>query len=311
MYAIETTGLLSDVRALHGIIDAVPHPIFVKDREFRFLIVNKALCRMMGHAFEEIVGHDDYAFFPADQVAVFREVDRRVFETGETIENEEHFTDGEGTLRKILTGKSRIVLSDGTPLLIGCITDITEFRRAEAMIRQLAEHDYLTGLPNRRAFSSNMSAVAGGTSQASTTHSLLLVDLDGFKPVAHGHEVGDLVLCEIARRLKDNVRSTDLVARLGGDEFAIISEVREASRSEIEPFVLRLLEAVSQPIKIPGGIVRVSASIGLAFCPADASDPDSVLRAADTAMYRAKQEGCGVYWFYDPSMEKVSARRVS
>ena len=81
--------------------------------------------------------------------------------------------------------------------------------------------------------------------RTSTTYSILLLDLDDFKPIndVHGHEVGDIVLCETARRLKENVRGTDLIARLGGDEFAIISEVREASRAEIEPLALRLLAA--------------------------------------------------------------------
>ena len=87
-YPDETNGLLSDVRALHGIIDAVPHPIFVKDASSRFVIVNKALCKMMGRTFDELVGHDDYDFFPREQADVFRAMDRQVFETGENTENE-------------------------------------------------------------------------------------------------------------------------------------------------------------------------------------------------------------------------------
>ena len=290
----------------------MPHPIFVKDLSSCFVIVNKAFCKMMGRTFAELVGHDDYDFFPREQADVFRAMDRQVFETGENTRTKSTSLTAKDRCVRFSPARVRIVLSDGTPLLIGCITDITEFRRAEAMIREMAEHDYLTGLPNRRAFSGGMSAVVAATSQTSTTYSILLVDLDDFKPIndVHGHEVGDIVLCETARRLKQNVRGTDLIARLGGDEFAIISEVREACRAEIEPLALRLLAAVREPIETPGGPVSISASIGLAFCPADASDPDSVLRAADTAMYRAKQEGRGVYWFYDPSMEKASARRV-
>jgi diguanylate cyclase (GGDEF)-like protein len=92
------------------------------------------------------------------------------------------------------------------------------------MIRELAEHDYLTGLPNRRAFSDSMTAVVADAAQASATYSILLIDLDGFKPIndIHGHEIGDLVLRETARRLKENMRETDRIARLGGDEFAFI-----------------------------------------------------------------------------------------
>ncbi|CAN5540586.1 hypothetical protein BH10PSE7_BH10PSE7_25710 [soil metagenome] len=299
----KTGALLTDVRALRGIIDAVPHPIFVKDSRYRFLIVNRAFCGMMGKSFDELIGEDDYTFFPQDQADVFRARDTDVMESGNGNENEEFFTDGEGIRRTILTGKSRLVLSDGTQLLVGCITDISDFRRAEATIRSMADHDYLTGLPNRGAFSGNMSTALAAAVDKSAIYSVLVIDLDGFKPIndKYGHGVGDLVLCEIARRLEKVVRGTDIVARFGGDEFAVISLINEPSRASAEVLATRILATLRPPIAIPGGQVSVGASIGIALCPTNGSDAEALLKAADFAMYKAKREGRQTFRFYDPN----------
>ena len=151
-------SFLSDVETMRGIIDAVPHPIFVKDPEGRFVIVNAAMCDFMGHRFDELVGKLDEDFVPKDQAAIFRENDRRVLHSGEINESEEPFSNDCGEHRTIVTRKSRFVLSGGEPLLIGCITDISDFRRAEAAIRHHAEHDHLTGLPNRLLFMQQLHA---------------------------------------------------------------------------------------------------------------------------------------------------------
>jgi PAS domain S-box-containing protein len=185
-----SSSLLSDIDALRGIIDAVPHPVFVKDKSSCFVIVNDTMCQLMGRSFGELVGKSDYDFFPTEQADVFRSMDLRVLETGEPNENEELFSDGAGNTRTIVTQKKRLLLADGEPLLIGCITDISDFRRAEAQIRHQAHHDALTGLPNRRAFSEKV--------DSSSHHNALAVQyvhLDHFKAVKHtlGHAIGDEV----------------------------------------------------------------------------------------------------------------------
>ena len=134
-------SLLSDVTAFRGVIDAVPHPIFVKNEETRFVIANEMMCNLMGLGFDQLVGKTDYDFFPKDQADVFRGNDLRVLRTGEINENEELFSDGAGNLRTIVTRKKRLLLADGRRFLVGCITDISDFRRAEALIRHHAEHD--------------------------------------------------------------------------------------------------------------------------------------------------------------------------
>ena len=195
--------LLSNVEALRGIIDAVPHPIFVKDEASRFVIVNDAMCALMGRSFGELVGKCDHDFVPRDQAEIYQENDRRVLRDGEINENEEPFTDGEGQLRTIVTRKKRFLPSGGAPLLIGCITDISDFRRAEAAIRHHAEHDYLTELANRSLFKKLLDEVVLETPSEGCSAALLLVDLDGFKAVndALGHAAGDNILVQTANAL--------------------------------------------------------------------------------------------------------------
>src|SRR4051794_27873124 len=108
----KSTSALSDVKALRGILDAVTHPIFVKDEQMRFVIVNDTMCRLMGQSFETLIGKQDKDFVPPEQADVFRRNDVHVLSTGDVNENEELFSDGKGNLRTIVTRKKRLVLSD-------------------------------------------------------------------------------------------------------------------------------------------------------------------------------------------------------
>ena len=139
---------------------------------------------------------------------------------------------------------------------------------------------------------------------------ILIVDLDRFKPVndVHGHAAGDDVLREIATRLGGLARKGDTVARLGGDEFGVILECVSPEEPPAAAVLAdRIIASVEQPISVGDQYVDVGASIGIAICPTDGTDPETLLRAADMAMYRAKEEGRGSYRFFKQSMEKRSA----
>jgi diguanylate cyclase (GGDEF)-like protein/PAS domain S-box-containing protein len=309
-----TSAPLSDVKALRGILDAVTHPIFVKDEQMRFVVVNETMCRLMGQSFETLIGKQDKDFVPPEQADVFRRNDVHVLSTGEVNENEELFSDGKGNLRTIVTRKKRLVLSDGALLLVGCITDITDFRRAEALIRHHADHDPLTGLANRRVFSQEIQRALARVDRADACCALLLLDLDFFKPIndTFGHATGDKVLCETAARLSNLVRKGDTVARLGGDEFAVISESHPGSedpKDAARRLAARLVTGLAKPITADSGQVQVSASIGIAQCPCDGRDADTLLRCADAAMYRAKQAGRGRFRFFQQGTESGTRPR--
>ena len=180
----------------------------------------------------------------------------------------------------------------------------------EAEVLRLAYEDTLTGLPNRAMFNNLLAEAVRSYRQNGTPVSVLVMDLNRFKYVndALGHDAGDLVLREVARRLRNAVRESDTVARLGGDEFGILLQTGSADRAL---FVARMIEAVlEEPIDIDRQPVDVGSSIGIAQCPADGDEPSVLLRHADIAMYSAKQQKSGVA-VYEAHFDKHGAKQLS
>ncbi len=182
-------------------------------------------------------------------------------------------------------------------------------RMAQQEAHAQARHDSLTGLPNRRVFAAELETALGRTRKGITTYSVLLIDLDRFKPVndLQGHPVGDMVLCEVARRLQGVVRKTDTVVRLGGDEFAIIAEGEAKSQANLDRAIRlanRVLNAIREPILVGESRIEIGASIGIASCRADDTDAEGLLHEADIAMYRAKRDGRGTFRFFEASMDQ-------
>jgi diguanylate cyclase (GGDEF)-like protein len=223
--------------------------------------------------------------------------------------------------RRALAGEEHTALStlDGvvlethwTPIYVGgrldgvvaVATDITERRRAEIALEHLALHDALTGLPNRAFLNERLAKVMGAAGRTGEPVALALVDLDRFKEVndTMGHDVGDVLLQDVAARLQAILREGDLVARFGGDEFAVLlpnTDVTEASA-----IVRRLVTALSPPSVINGRSLRVAGSIGLAVSPVHGRAPASLLRKADVAMYAAKRRGGG-FVLYDAALDHL------
>ncbi len=190
--------------------------------------------------------------------------------------------------------------------------DITERRRVEERIAHLAHHDVLTSLPNRVLLRERLEASFGRSRKDSHHFALLVLDLDRFKDVNDtlGHPAGDALLKAAAGRLCSCVREDDTVARLGGDEFAIIQSLSNATTDAIE-LAKRVLEVMSEPFDIEGQQTSVSTSIGIAVAPADATNPDQLMKNADLALYRAKDEGRETYRFFEAEMDRrVQARRA-
>ncbi|MBM6592935.1 putative bifunctional diguanylate cyclase/phosphodiesterase [Microvirga pudoricolor] len=182
-----------------------------------------------------------------------------------------------------------------------------EMRRriaAESQALELARHDPLTGLPNRRKFSEELSATVEHALDYHIGVAVLLFDLDHFKPIndLHGHGAGDTVLIEIAERLRRLAGPNDHIARLGGDEFALVAATNDDDATAIR-LAQRVISALTQPVPIGHTHAQVSVSIGIAICPADGKDPETLIHAADLAMHRAKQEGSGKYRFFEESMD--------
>jgi diguanylate cyclase (GGDEF)-like protein/PAS domain S-box-containing protein len=189
--------------------------------------------------------------------------------------------------------------------------DITERRDAEKKIAYMAGHDMLTDLPNRVLLRERLSQALADVHRGERL-SVLYIDLDHFKTVNDtlGHPIGDQLLRVVAGRLRKCVRECDTVARVGGDEFAIIQAGIEAP-PDATALACRICDAIRGPYEIDGHTVIIDSSIGISLAPNDSVDPDTLMKNADMALYRAKAEGRGIYRFFEPEMDaRMHARRM-
>jgi diguanylate cyclase (GGDEF)-like protein len=197
------------------------------------------------------------------------------------------------------------------PLLDRAIRYAIERHRAERRLAELAQFDQLTGLANRVLFRDYLIKTLARADRQRQLVAVMLLDLDRFKTVndTHGHEAGDLLLKQIAQRLKSSLRESDLVARLGGDEFTVVMDgIRDPSA--IAGFAARILDVVRQPVRLGNCDVVTSASIGISVYPTDVDNIDELLASADAAMYRAKEQGADRYHFYTMAMRVRAAQRL-
>jgi len=193
---------------------------------------------------------------------------------------------------------------------VAVINDITAARHYERRLHHLAHHDPLTGLANRTLLHERLKSAINYAVRNKVNGALAFIDLDNFKHVndSFGHDVGDAVLLEIARRLRETIRGEDTVARVGGDEFTLIS-VEGHQPATAVALADRLLETVAQDFAIDGHRLRVGMSIGIAFYPADGTTANALLSNADAALYRAKADGRGVFRVFEAAMDKELRER--
>ncbi|MBI3527264.1 MAG: EAL domain-containing protein [Betaproteobacteria bacterium] len=193
----------------------------------------------------------------------------------------------------------------------GVLQDITERKEQEERTRFLADHDELTGLPNRSLFRQALSKALQRAERSGKMLSILFFDLDRFKNIndSLGHDAGDEVLRAVAERLTACVRKIDMVARFGGDEFAVLTEGLTAE-DQASTVARKILEALSKSMILAGRQYRPAASIGISTYPTDGRDVQSLLKNADIAMYRAKEEGRGTFQFYSEMLNTHSVQRL-
>ncbi|MDP2792652.1 MAG: EAL domain-containing protein [Sulfurisoma sp.] len=189
---------------------------------------------------------------------------------------------------------------------VGIFSDITELKEHQLRLEHLAHYDALTRLPNRVLLGDRLSQAIAQSQRSEQLLAVAYLDLDGFKPVNDtlGHEVGDLLLIEAARRFGECVRAGDTVCRLGGDEFVLLISALD-TLDECAQIFERILAAIASPYRLGEHEVRISASIGITLYPLDDSDPDTLLRHADQAMYIAKQSGRGRCHLFDAERDRL------
>jgi diguanylate cyclase (GGDEF)-like protein len=196
--------------------------------------------------------------------------------------------------RDALTGEDAVLVSE---------VDVSALKRTEAQARFMAQHDALTGLPNRAHLMQRFEALEADWRNAGHKAALIFIDLDHFKNVNDtlGHGAGDELLVQTSRRLSGAIRSTDLVARLGGDEFLVLVASKNI-QTEVDHVRARIMAAVSQPLFLGGTEIRITATMGVSVYPTDGSDIETLMRHADLAMYSAKDAGRNDLAYFQPAM---------
>ena len=285
--------------------------ILISDPENRIIDVNPAFTRLTGYAREEVLGQNPHLLSSGRHNADFYGSMWRSIRTRGAWQGEIWNRRKSGDVFAELLSITAVKDGDGKlQHYIGAFSDISILKEHEADLDRIAHYDVLTAVPNRRLLGDRLEQAIARTRRGGKNLAVCYLDLDGFKPIndQFGHEGGDRLLVEIARRLLRISRADDTVARLGGDEFVLLWNDID-NESECFQALDRVLTVVSAPMMLDGVPVSVSASIGVTLYPDDNVDADSLLRHADHAMYSAKQLGKNRYQVFDSHLERQMSSR--
>jgi diguanylate cyclase (GGDEF)-like protein/PAS domain S-box-containing protein len=277
---------------LSEVLDYMAEGIVIVDTGNRIVDINPAFSAITGFGADELRGQHISAL-PAGRVG-----GRSLGELFGPADLHHQRGDFEGRRRdgEAYTGHaviSAVLDADGGVVhRVALVADVTELRRRDGEIWHQANFDRLTGLPNRSLITDRLESMVYHARRHQSEVVVLFIDLDRFKPVndRYGHDVGDLLLQQVAQRLQKLFRDEDTVARLGGDEF-VVAMPTDAGSAAIEPAAAKVVEALSQPFEVDGHQLSIACSVGVARFPADGDSAERLLVAADHAMYRAKNAG--------------------
>jgi len=280
--------------------------------EGRILDCNESFARIFGYpSREEVLRQAAWDFYvhPEDREAALAKLLER-----QTLSNYELcLKRKDGSTVWVLESESLIEGPDGRLSVIeGTAIDITERKRAEEQVKHLAFHDPLTNLPNRLLFNDRLTLAVAQAHRHSQRLAVLFLDLDRFKVIndSLGHSVGDELLRQVAERIQESVREGDTVARLGGDEFTLLVPGITAEEDAAK-IARKICDAIHAPFWIDGRELFVTTSVGVSVYPSDGHDAETLVRNADSAMYRAKEQGRDNYQLYTPAMNAKAIERLS
>lgn len=291
---------------------ALEEAIVVADPDNRIIAINPAFNKLTGYSSEEVIGQST-AMLKSDRQdqTFFSEMRDSLNTTGQwqgEIWNRRK--DGDDYLARLVI--SSVYDNAGRVIRrVAMFSDITEYRRSEEIIRNQANIDPLTGLPNRRLFLDRLQRAINKSHRGHQNLALLFLDLDHFKDINDtlGHDMGDHLLQETTQRLMSCIRETDTLARPGGDEFTLImSELHEFN--SIDRVAQAILHAMMAPFQLQNERCYVSVSIGIALYPGDSNSLEGLLKKADQAMYAAKKLGRGRFCYFTPSMQQAAESRL-
>ncbi|HYL19996.1 MAG TPA: EAL domain-containing protein [Burkholderiales bacterium] len=286
--------------------------VWEADIEGRTTYVSSRVQSVWGYTDQELIGHTPADFMPAGEAERVRDwLGHNMRPDGSFSDLEHMILNRQGETRWLLINAVGLFDAHGKRIgQRGTGRDITDRKNAEARISYLATRDPLTELPNRVLFNDRLEQGIVAARRSGQSLALLFIDLDRFKNIndSLGHQVGDLLLKEVASRMQVCIRKGDTLSRLGGDEFVVTLEglMQAEDASQVAG---KIIKALSRPFEIAGHTLNTSCSIGISIFPLDADDDRALMKNADTAMYHAKDKGRNNYQFFSPEMNVRAVER--
>lgn len=280
---------------MQAVINAAPTPIFYKDVDGRYLGCNKAFEDYIGLSREQLIGKNAFELFDKELAEVYFQADKKLIESKDTQIYEANVAYADGSIHDVMFHKAYFrVEEDNLEGIVGAILDITERKKAESSLKKIALTDSLTGLDNRYSLFKSLEHSLLQQKRKNSTLAFLMLDLDKFKDIndTYGHITGDKLLVEVANRLRQCLRESDIIARFGGDEFSLILE--HISTQDVKNVAEKILKEFNKPMKVNQHDIQAGISIGVAMS-ASSHSSEQMVKLADNALYKAKEKGRGRY----------------
>ncbi len=309
--------LLESETQLRLILDASPNQVFAINQAGEFIFLNLATAKFYNATPSSLVGKNYYALHKeqnsdeADEI--FLDLEKAEKLNKGIVDIERKLTNHKNEECFMQTSYIPFQLYEQSCILV-ISSDITSRIDAEARVEKLAYFDVLTNLPNRNRLNEQLTEDIQCSKRYNTYGALLFIDLDDFKKIndTMGHSVGDKLLLDVSKKMKNQIRKSETLARLGGDEFVLsvpnISKDIDVTKSHAAELANRIINSIRDPIRLKNSEFLISASIGIAVYPDESEDADELLRFADTAMYQAKHKGRDCYEIFDPEMAEEAER---
>ena len=305
------------LRQRAALLDQAKDAIFVKDLEHKITYWNGGAQRLFGYTREEAIGKEAAGLLEISAEDLHVMVKSLEGSDEYSGEQWQRCKDGRQVLVRGHLTRVRDEVTGEPKAVLAIWTDITQLRRDQEKVQYLAFHDQLTQLPNRVALMERLNHAHAASNRHGQHGALIFLDLDNFKNLNDtlGHDMGDLLLQQVAARLTSCMRSMDTVARLGGDEFVLLLEELGADQRraaiQAETAARKILEALDQPYDLRGRQYNCTASLGISLFNGRAPGVEELLKQADLAMYGAKQAGRNTLRFFDPRMQQLLVQRAT
>ncbi|AXX90409.1 diguanylate cyclase [Arcobacter suis] len=293
------------------LIDSILEGIIIYDENTYCIRVNAVAPKLLGYTSQEMIGKHALDFV----APTFKDVVKKVIQNHNQEQYEAELIRKDSSILPVIL-RSRDLVLLGKKIRVTAIIDMSEIKKKEKKILELAYYDSLTTLPNRLLLKDLLAVMIKRVERNNHYGALLFIDLDNFKMVndTKGHDIGDFVLIETAKRLQNTIRETDLISRLGGDEFIIVLEIPESNKevaiNNINIAAKKILEEIKKPYLISNFDFRLTVSIGIALFENNEFSIDELMKFADTAMYSSKANGRNRFTYFDPILQQMVEQKA-